>query len=646
MPIEKMVMLNAAGQIEKIDDISQEMVKCGCIHVISAVDDIKRHTGLEDIQAIGSYRVSTEYSGVMDMINTLIEITGMEKIVNPVYLDEDTDLKELDKTVRPLYNEASRYGVYLSKAQESLKAAGELRENVENIKDLRFAVSLLKGLKFFKFSMGRIRKGSYSKLVENIENIPSIIYMVHSAKDSNVIISFTPKLMVLEVDEIFRSLGYEEIPIPDRVRGVPEDVLKRFDELINERREEIEVIKAKIENLKNENEELIKRCFTLIMKYRRAQDINSEAACGKRVFYITGWVPVSDAGNLVKKFAPSMESVVDVTEVGDVPEEKLPPSKLINNRFVKPFEYLVNMYGIPSYHEADPTTFVAISYMIMFGAMFGDVGQGFVIFTAGLYLLFAKKSYYFGGILSRVGASSIIFGFLYGSLFGNENILKPILFHPLDNINTVLMGSVVLGIVLSITGYLINFRNSIKMGEIEEGLFGREGGAGFLFYIILILCAVLIFVNGRLPVPAALVGAVLVLLLLLIVLKQPLSRLIEGKRPLHKDRLSDYYTESLFGVVETLLSMLSKTISFIRLGAFALNHAGLFIAFATISNMMHSSIGGALILILGNIIIIGLEGLVVFIQGLRLEYYELFSRFYRGDGMEYNPVSLNDFRKR
>ena len=86
--------------------------------------------------------------------------------------------------------------------------------------------------------------------------------------------------------------------------------------------------------------------------------------------------------------------------------------------------------------------------------------------------------------------------------------------------------------------------------------------------------------------------------------------------------------------------MLSNTISFIRVGAFALNHAGLFIAFVTMANMMKSSIGSIAVLVIGNIIVIGLEGLVVFIQGLRLEYYELFSKYYEGGGVEYKPVRL------
>ncbi|NMR85280.1 ATPase, partial [Vibrio parahaemolyticus] len=98
--------------------------------------------------------------------------------------------------------------------------------------------------------------------------------------------------------------------------------------------------------------------------------------------------------------------------------------------------------------------------------------------------------------------------------------------------------------------------------------------------------------------------------------------------------------EGVFSLLETFLSMLSGTVSFIRVGAFALTHVGLFIAFETIGEMIGSAAGNAVVLIIGNLLILGLEGLIVFIQGLRLQYYELFSRYYKGDGKAFEPVKL------
>ena len=136
-------------------------------------------------------------------------------------------------------------------------------------------------------------------------------------------------------------------------------------------------------------------------------------------------------------------------------------------------------------------------------------------------------------------------------------------------------------------------------------------------------------------------GVVIILLsIALMIFKEPLSNLIMGKKPLYNEDISGYYIEGVFSIIETLLSMLSGTVSFIRVGAFALTHVGLFIAFQTIGELIGTTAGNIIVLILGNIIIIGLEGLIVFIQGLRLQYYELFSRYYKGEGKEFNPINI------
>jgi V/A-type H+-transporting ATPase subunit I len=123
-------------------------------------------------------------------------------------------------------------------------------------------------------------------------------------------------------------------------------------------------------------------------------------------------------------------------------------------------------------------------------------------------------------------------------------------------------------------------------------------------------------------------------------LKEPMTNLVKGVRPLYSESKVDYFVEGGFGMLETLMSIFSNTISFIRVGAFAKNHVGLFIAFQALAEMMGNPIGSTVMIVLGNVVIIGLEGLIVFIQGLRLEYYELFSKYFDGAGYEYNPILL------
>ena len=187
--------------------------------------------------------------------------------------------------------------------------------------------------------------------------------------------------------------------------------------------------------------------------------------------------------------------------------------------------------------------------------------------------------------------------------------------------------------------YIYSITNAIKVKNVEEGVFGRNGVVGLMFYLTLLALVVGGFLEYQI-IPKWLGVILIIFLIALMIVKEPLTHLILGKRPLYSEAASGYYIESSFDIIETLLSMLSNTVSFIRVGAFALTHVGLFIAFQTIANMMNSVTGSIITLIIGNIVIIGLEGLIVFIQGLRLEYYELFSKYYKGEGIDFDPVKL------
>ena len=321
----------------------------------------------------------------------------------------------------------------------------------------------------------------------------------------------------------------------------------------------------------------------------------------------------------------------------------MPPTKLKNNIFSRPFEMIVRMYGLPSYYEIDPTPFLSITFFLMFGLMFGDIGQGLVYLLAGLLIM--KKSRVAGQILERLGISSMIFGFIYGSLFGLEQTELPwlpsLIGKPLDpkNIMPILIMGVVFGVVVLTVSYAIGILNRLKKKNIEEGIFGKNGLMGYIFFISLVLIGVCLvkFINLPVWVPAL----TLVVSLLIMVFKQPITHLVIGKKPLIHGSAGSYFTESIFEGIETILNALSNAISFIRIGAFALNHAGLFLAFLVMSEVTTNLALKILILVLGNVLILTLEGLVVLIQCLRLEYYEMFSKYFDGDGVEYNPIKIN-----
>ena len=141
-------------------------------------------------------------------------------------------------------------------------------------------------------------------------------------------------------------------------------------------------------------------------------------------FVVLGYVPSKEAAAFEKSFAGLDKVAVTLKDPGEEPRLTV-PVRLRNLAFVKPFEMFVDMYGLPSYQDLDPTPYVAFSYILLFGIMFGDLGQGLMVSLLGLFL-YKKKGMAIGGIMSRIGLSSMVFGFLYGSVFGFEELLIPV----------------------------------------------------------------------------------------------------------------------------------------------------------------------------------------------------------------------------
>jgi V/A-type H+-transporting ATPase subunit I len=266
--------------------------------------------------------------------------------------------------------------------------------------------------------------------------------------------------------------------------------------------------------------------------------------------------------------------------------------------------------------------------------MFGDVGQGLALIIGGA-LLYKIKKMNIAAVISIAGIFSTIFGFLYGSVFGFEDWIQPIWLSPRENVMTVLYTAVGFGTFLIILAMIINIINSIRAKDWGRALFDTNGIAGLLFYAALIVSVVLIFTGRTLP------GAIVLVIffgipLLLIFFKEPLTHLIEKKTRIFPEHKAMFFVESSFELFEVLLSYITNTISFLRVGAFALSHAAMMGVVMLLAGA-ESGNPNMIAIIIGNIFVAGMEGLIVGIQVLRLEYYEMFSRFYKGSGKEFKP---------
>jgi V/A-type H+-transporting ATPase subunit I len=257
-----------------------------------------------------------------------------------------------------------------------------------------------------------------------------------------------------------------------------------------------------------------------------------------------------------------------------------------------------------------------------------------------------------------VGIASMITGFLYGSFFANEEVLVPltrfvtrlIVGHPLDRI-IVLQGisriivffgfTIGVGALINSVGLVFNLVNQIRLKNWDKALLSKTGLAGALFFWYVIFVGVRILLGGRF-MGVDLLGLALPLVVLFF--REPLSHLLNGTRPLLKEGLFVSVIEGIMEMLESVIYYMSNSVSFLRVAAFAMAHAVLSFVVFSIGDLVSAASGGivfkSLVVVLGNSIIILLEGLVVSIQVIRLQYYEFFSKFFTESGEEFQPFIL------
>ena len=228
-------------------------------------------------------------------------------------------------------------------------------------------------------------------------------------------------------------------------------------------------------------------------------------------------------------------------------------------------------------------------------------------------------------------------------MFGLEDIIHG--YNPLEHINTILLAAVGMGMIIVSCAIIINIINGIKQKNIEKVLFSQNGLAGLIFYWAVIIAGIVILEFVPLGISAMIFVSVAVLCAVLIYLREPLANIISRRTEIIPHNPAEFFVVNLFELFEIVMSFLTNTISFIRVGAFAMNHVGMM---SVVLLLSENAAGGKnpVVLIVGNIIVIALEGLIVGIQCLRLQYYEIFGRFFEGGGRSFEPGHTFLFSKK
>ena len=620
MAIMKLKAVTISGKIADFDTVVEKYVYGRDIHLENAMSVL---TGIKRLRAFDE---ASEYDAVVKSAENIFRLSG------GIPKDKTTECGE--RTASEMLDYIKEINSHIENEKREAKAIGEqIKHNTDAmasldlIPDLNIDMAEINRMEFIAYRFGHIPKTSYKTLMTYMNDLETVFVKTHEDQTDVWGFYFAPMLKKSKIDEVFTSLYFEEVPLDRDFTGTPEEIKRTLAARNSTLKKQITQLSKKTADIIADSKTELVGIYNLAKKRRQFSEIRKNAAHGEMFFYIVGWMESKEADRLEKEIGKSGDVVIFNQEKAEDVKNMTPPTKLKNNPICKPFEMFVKMYGLPNYKEIDPTPILAFTYILFFGIMFGDVGQSAVLAIVG-FLAYKFKKMDLGGIIGMVGIAGIISGFIYGSFFGNEEIIPRIFgihpIEPMENIMTLLIGTVCMGGIVIIFGMVLNVINMLKAGNKGEAFFGHNGIAGIVFYL-----AVVLFAGNML------LGLGIPTVVFIIMFAEPLTRLIEGEKKLFPSGAM-FFVESFFELFEVILSFCTNTISFLRIGAFAVIHVGMMMAVSSLS--AGGGVGGMIVTVLGNIIVMVLEGLIVAIQVLRLEYYEMFSRYYNGHGREFVSI--------
>lgn len=639
MSIEKMELVNIAGLNKELDTVLVRLSDCGCFHIESASKMAGRKSGVTTLNE------DNPYTALLKQLSEISIQSGVKFVSSDYSEVENESLFKLEQYIRGVRKSLDEVKEEETRRNELLSVHEQAMYQVDHLQGLHENFERLFACEHIKVRMGKLPADSFEKLSYYDDKL---FFFKEFSMEGEYYwgMYFVPVNYQQEVDDIFEDLYFERTHIPDFVHGDSSEASEELHAMVDEDKRIIEDCKSRYAEIMEKERDRLCKIFSRLKSQHDNFDLRSKAAIVNDKFYIVGFIPKKESDRFVKLF-DDLESVSVVLQPADANGKLQPPIKLKNNKFTQPFSMFVDMYGLPSYNGINPTSFVAVTYTLMFGIMFGDLGQGLVLALVGA-LLWKFKRFSLGPIITRVGISGAFFGLLYGSVFGFEEVLDPVYealgitflpFKVMENVTTILVGAIALGVVIMIISILINIVTGIKNKKYAEALFGNNGIAGLLFFGSILAGAVGTLLGVKM-FSAAYVICLMILPLIAMFLREPLSYWVRGKKYEMEGSVGDFIASNFFEVFEFLLGYATNTLSFVRVGGFVLSHASMMLVVMALMNHV-SGAGVPIVVVLGNIFVMVIEGLLVGIQTLRLEFYEIFSRFYSGDGKPFTPVKIN-----
>jgi V/A-type H+-transporting ATPase subunit I len=619
----------------------------------------------------------------LDKLRSCAEFIGVQAPEEP---DEDSGLPgEADEAAAEALCKA------IGSLQEKELAARQEKRRIEEaygeakaFSNLNAPFADLDQLSYLTLRVGRLDPNIQSELKERLGG-RAVINPLGGEGDNRVLAASSRKGR-FALDSELKKRSFESIAIPQGYRGVPSELLEGLEAKLKNVEKDLEIIAGERAELKDKSADALKRFISVMLTALAVERLKSQLACTASIYLLSGWVPqdmipkinadlsgITGGRTAIRAYTPD-----EIPEVRDGGEKV--PTSLKHGAFVKGFEGVVFSYGAPLYGTIDPTPVVAVFFTLLFGIMFGDLGQGFVLLLAGL--LTGKRGPFarfgkFSVPLIAVGSASMVMGFLTGEVFTIEHLLvvparaitAAFTGQPQDRILTLLPlsahgGSVQklfyffgftigIGVILNSIGLIINIINRCVTKKYEAAFFSKYGLAGLLMFWYAISIALRAIIGGVAKFRFEWFDFAGLFVPLLCIFFGPIIwRCIARERPVVEHGIATFIMEGFVEMLETASGYISNTVSFLRVGAFALSHAVLaYIVFSFTEQLSHTggivgSASAALVFIFGNLVIIVLEGMIVAIQVMRLQYYEFFSKFFSDTGVEFSPFRFRKKKKK
>jgi len=638
--------------------------KLGVVHPVQ-VDEMGWKVS-EDLTPGARKDLSSGYTSVERRIGSLLETLGItETQVFPASVQPEHDSELIEDEVSAV--EAEVYAV-----KQRRDANDREREHMELVSyQLKLLLSVgvdierLRQFDFMHLVVGLLPAANLSRLETSLEKTPHAI-MPHSVIGERLFVFAATLAEHAEVlDRATKAASLEKLEIPTEFSGTAGSALEATALRLQHLAAEREQLEAEMAQMREKWHADLLRLHHHASLCKAMLDSTETAKRSERTVVVSGWVPEEVVPQLLSTVEQAAESrtLVHVSDpVKDYQPGPKPPTRFKNPALVRPFEGLVSTFGLPSYGEIDPTPLVALAFVIMFGMMFGDLGHGLILMTAGALLAFRAhlpaglkrgllkiplmplavqvvRDLYglnAGWVLLLCGTSASVFGLLYGSVFCSED-LPALWTRPMDNVMFFLKIAIFFGVGVLSVALVCNLINRFRRREYEEGILGSSGLVPALMYWAAAGLAAKVLIGGG-SVPMLLIVAVIFVPVLILFFREPIVHAVTRRGHIIPSNPGGYFVEAFFEVFDVVLRYLSNFVSFVRLSAFALNHIALSLAVFIIADMV--GVGYYPVIVLGNIIIIFFESLIVTIQGLRLQYYEFFTKFFQGDGVSYKPLQF------